>query len=175
MEALNEFTIPIEGLGEGMHHFDFQIDKRFFDHFENSPIKDGNFNMKLHFDKRPDMLVLTFEFSGTYKTDCDRCLEVIDLPVKDSQQLIVKYSDEPKEDEIIYISYDTQLLNVAKYAYESIGLAIPIIKVCDEMEDPPCNDKMLDYLDGDNDNDDDGGNDKPNNPIWEALKDFKKK
>ena len=125
--------------------------------------------MKLHFDKRPDMLVLTFEFFGTFKTDCDRCLEVINLPVKDSQQLIVKYSDEAKEDEIVYITRDTPLLNVAKYAYESIGLAIPITKVCDEIETPPCNDKMLDYLDGKEENE------KTNNPIWEALKDFKKK
>lgn len=168
MEALNEFTIPIEGLSEGIHFFDFQIDKRFFDHFENSLIKDGKFDMKLHFDKRPDMLVLTFEFSGTFKTDCDRCLEGINLPVIDSQQLIVKYSDQVKEDEIIYIPRSTTLLNVAKYAYESIGLSIPITKVCDNMENPPCNDNMLDYLEKE-DNDE-----NTENPIWEALKNFKK-
>ncbi len=171
MEALPEFTIPIEGLGDGVHQFDFQIDKSFFDHFQNSPIKDGKFDLKLYFDKRPDMLVLTFEFAGSYVTDCDRCLESIDLPVKDSQQLLVKYADEPKDDtEIIYITKETQLLNVAKYAYDCIGLAIPISKVCDEIDDPPCNDKMLDYLDEKEEEE----NESQNNPIWEALKNFKK-
>ncbi len=170
MEALKEFTIPIEGLGYGVHYFDFQIDKAFFDHFPTSPIKNGNFNLKLHFDKRPDMLVLTFEFKGAFKTDCERCLENINLPLKDSLQIVVKYSDETEEEaEIVYISTETKLLNVAKYAYESICLAIPLIKVCDEIDDPPCNQSMLDYLEN--------VEEEPNteNPIWEALKKFKKK
>jgi uncharacterized protein len=171
MTALKEFIIPIEGLSVGMHQFDFQIDGEFFTHFEASPVKDGNFNLVLHFDKRPDMLVLTFDLTGTFKTDCERCLENIDLPVTDSLQLIIKYSDDAqKEDEIIYIPQETKMLNVAKYAYEIVILAIPIIKNCDEIDDPPCNDKMLDYLDKSEEE-----KEKTENPIWEALKKFNKK
>jgi DUF177 domain-containing protein len=170
MKALKEFTIPIEGLSDGMHQFDFQIDKQFFTHFEASPIKDGDFELKLHFDKRPDMLVLTFDLTGTFKTDCERCLENINLPVTDSLQIIIKYSDDAvEEDEIIYIPQETKMLNVAKYAYESVILSIPIIKVCDEIDDPPCNEKMLGYLDRNEEKQEDSGN-----PIWEALKNFKK-
>jgi len=171
MEALKEFTIPIEGLKDGVHEFDFQIDKSFFEHFESSPIQDGSFGLKLYFDKRPDMLVLTFDFSGRFMTSCDRCLENIDLSLSDAQQLVVKYSDQAKDDaEIVYITRETQLLNVAKYVYENICLAIPIMKVCDEIDNPPCNDKMLDYLEGSPEEDK-----TSENPIWEALKNFKKK
>ncbi len=170
MEALKEFIIPIEGLSIGVHQFDFQIDKEFFDHFENAPVEDGNFMMQLHFDKRPDMLVLTFEFTGTFLADCDRCLEAINIPVQGNQQLLVKYSDKATEDaEIVYITKDTPLLNVAKYAYESICLNLPITKVCDAIDNPPCNENMLDYL-----NRTDEEDEKAGNPIWEALKNFKK-
>ena len=70
---------------------------------------------------------------------------------------------------MIYITRDTKQLNVARQAYESIGLAIPITKNCDEIENPPCNENMLDYLDGADEVE------QKDNPIWDALKDFKKK
>lgn len=169
MEALKEFIIPIEGLSFGVHQFDFQIDQEFFKHFENSPIEDGNFTMQLHFDKRPDMLVLNFEFSGKFMTDCDRCLEAINYPVTGKQQFLVKYSSQASDDaEIIYITKDTTLFNVAKYAYESICLNLPITKFCDETDKQHCDEKMLDYLDSSEEDN------KADNPIWEALKDFKK-
>ena len=169
MEALNEFIIPIEGLRSGVHQFDFQLDKAFFDRFQNSPVSEANFDLTLYFDKRPDMLVLTFEFSGDFKTDCDRCLESINVPVQESQQLVVKYDDNAREDaEIIYITRDTKQLNVAKYAFESICLSLPLAKVCDEIENPPCNKNMLDYL-GRAETEE-----STENPIWEALKNFKK-
>lgn len=169
METLKEYIIPIEGLRNGVQQFDFQLDRSFFEHFQHAPIQDGNFDLKLQIDKRPDMLVLAFEYTGSLMTECDRCLESIKLPVSDKQQLLVKYGEEAKEDaEIIYITKETKLLNVAKYAYECACLAIPIIKNCDDMENPPCNDKMLDYLDGTDESP------KADNSIWEALKKFKK-
>ena len=33
MEELKEYTIPFIGLKNGEHHFDFQIEQAFFDHF----------------------------------------------------------------------------------------------------------------------------------------------
>lgn len=172
MEALNEFTIPLEGLSPGVHQFDFQLDKSFFEHFENSIIEDGKFDMTLYFDKRPDMLVLTFDFKGSFKTDCDRCLENIDLPIEDSQQMLFKFDEEAREDDIIYITRATKMLNVAKYAYDSVGLAIPIAKFCDENDNPSCKEQMEEYFPGNKEAEEKESKD---NPIWDALKDFKTK
>ncbi len=168
MDTLKEFSIPIKGLKTGIHHFNFTLDKHFFDAFEDSIIKDGNFQVQLEFDKRPDLFVLVFQFKGAVKTACDRCLETIDLPVENSQQLLVKFSDEPKDDsEVVYITTTLTAFNVAKYIYEYINLALPLIKVYDcENDNPrPCNDKMLDYLDPSEQ--EDGNN---SNPIWDELK-----
>ena len=172
METLNQFTIPLEGLKDGMHQFDFQIDKEFFKHFEQSPIQEGNFDLKLFFDKRPDLLVFTFDFKGSFSTNCDRCLEDIDLPMKNSQQLIVKYAETPSEEaEVVYIERGTQQLNVAKYAYEFICLSIPMIKVydCEADENPPCNQTILDQL-----YKEEVEEEETKNPVWDALKDLKK-
>ncbi len=176
MESLKHFSIPIQGLKEGVHLFDFQIDPVFFSHFEDSPIVEGNFAVKLSFDKRPDMLVLDFDLEGTVGTECDRCLANINLPVKDQQQLIIKYSLEEKEEaEAVYILRGESELNVAKYIYEYICLSMPMIKVYDcENEDPSvCNDEVFDYLDRTVDSESDST--ETSNPIWDQLKQIKDK
>ena len=170
MESLNHFSIPILGLKDGVHPFKFLIDKDFFIHFEDSPIEEGNFEVNLSFDKRPDMIVLDFAFEGTVRTDCDRCLANINLPVTDEQQLIVKYGLVEKEDaDVLYLVRDTSELNVAKYIYEYICLAMPMIKVYDcENENPSvCNDEVTQYLDRETDKPD------SDNPIWDQLKNLK--
>ncbi len=173
MKALNHFSIPVQGLKNGMHQFDFQVGKAFFAQFENSQIADGNFDIKLYFDKRPDMYVMTFSFEGHIKTACDRCLVDIKLPVKGDDQLMVKFADQPSEDaEIKKKKKGLNELNVAKYVYEFITLAVPILKVydCENDENPVCDQEMLDHLDKSQDQEEE----KTSNPIWDSLKDFDK-
>ena len=174
MSELNAFTIPLKGLKSGIHEYAFEITDWFFKHFPESPIKEGNFAIKLFFDKRPDMLVLTFDVKGSVKTNCDRCLTAIDLPIQDSQQLLFKYAEEAKEDaEVVYITRNTNVLNVARYIYEYICLAMPMIKVynCEEDEQVPCNEEMLQYLDRSNIS---LQEEQEKQSIWDELKKFKK-
>jgi uncharacterized protein len=184
MKSLNHFTLPIMGLKLGMHQFDFQVDKEFFDHFDQTIFSDGVFKVRLYFDKRADMIVLVFDFEGTVQTTCDRCLADITLPVKGNNQLLVKYAEEEsEEDEIWYIPQGKSELNVAKQVYEFILLALPIIKTydCQKEAIPPCDNDMLRYLqtpdvvveeEDDEENDEDEDDDL-SNPFWDALKDFK--
>ena len=171
MDALEQYTIPIKGLGLGIHQFDFEIKRAFFQRFEHSPIQDGAIQLNLTFDKRLDMYVLQFDFEGFVQTNCDRCLDALDLQLSDSQQLLVKLSAEERieEAEVIYISPEASMFNVAKYAYEFICLSMPLIKV--HSESNACNPEMLAYLDG---NEELEENEETSNPIWEELKKFKK-
>ena len=174
MKSLNHFTLPIWGLKMGMHEFDFQVDSEFFSHFEQNVIEQGEFNIKLYFDKRPDMFVLTFDFGGHVQTNCDRCLATINLPVKGSEQLMVKFADEEKEEgEIWYIARGRTELNVAKQVYEIIFLALPIIKTydCQNDKQSPCDEEMLSYLQP-NEAEEDSSEDDLSNPFKDAFKDF---
>ena len=71
MKSLNQFSIPIEGLKEGVHHFNFEIDEAFFKNFENSPIQESNFEVKLSLDKRADMIIFDIDSAGSFRTACD--------------------------------------------------------------------------------------------------------
>ena len=165
MDALEHFTIPVSGLHNGPHEFDFEIDGSFFKCFPESPIKEGNVAVHFIFDKQSDMYTMTFQLEGTVKTACDRCLEEFDLPIEDDQTLLVKFDEKEWDDaEIIYILKDTPRLNVALYIYEFINLSVPIVKTHDDAEEK-CDPEMLKFLEQ-------GSDVEPPDasPVWDALK-----
>ena len=175
MDPLITYSIPVKGLHNGIHQFEFQIDRFFFENFEHSPIAGSDVRVKLEFDKHSDMYVLEFELAGTVRTQCDRCAADIDLPVSDTQRLVVKFSleEEPEQADVIFINPEAQQLNVAKYIYEYICLAVPLIRVYDcEKEDPrPCNQDALRYLsNGGHTAEREEEEEKEANPIWDELK-----
>ena len=170
MDALNHFSIPIKGLKDGVHHFTFRIEADFFKHYEASPIENGNFEVQLEFDKRPEFFVLDFHIQGKIQTACDRCLADIQLPIQDDQQIIVKKGATVKDEaEVVFISRDAHELNVANMIYENICLATPLIKTYDcESEEPSvCDQSMLKFLEQENTSSDN------NNPIWDQLNNLK--
>ncbi len=167
MDALEHFTIPVSGLHNGLHEYDFSIDGAFFQHFPESPIKEGQVAVHFIFDKHPDMYTMTFQLEGTVKTACDRCLEEFDLPIEADQTLLVKFDEKEWEDaEIIYILKDTPRLNVARYIYEFIILAVPIAKTHSEASED-CDPEMMKFLQQEPDDE------PPVSPtVWDALKDL---
>jgi len=183
MKPLIQYSLPVKGLRKGTHQFDFQIDSAFFKHFEGAPVSDGNIELTLLFDKRPNLYVLDFQFSGTLKTECDRCLAWIDLPVSGEQRLMVKFSTEAdkesEEADVVYVDPETQHFNVAKYVYEYIILAMPISKVydCENDEAAVCNQEMLQYLQPENGSaaSETDSEEQADNPIWAELKKLKVK
>jgi uncharacterized metal-binding protein YceD (DUF177 family) len=167
MNAFAAYSIPIQGLKVGIHHFTFEIDSAFFRHFEDSPVQDGEIQFDLQLDKRPDMLILDFGLKGFVKAECDRCTALIDLPLEDERQLIVKYgeADGDEEDEVVFIHNEASEFNVAKYLYEFTVLALPITNTYDCQNDPnpPCNFEVLKYLNN-------GADEQKSNSVWDALK-----
>ena len=168
MEILDQFTIPVSGLGDGLHGFDFQVDAEFFRQFQGSPVEVADVKVHLDFDKRPDLYVMTFQFEGTVNVTCDRCLGQFDLPIEDEQGLLVKFDDkEWEETEVIYILRGTQQLNVARYIYEFVNFAVPITKTHDEAGES-CDPEMLKFLSEPEEEEEEA--EPKNNPFGDALR-----
>ncbi len=171
MEVLDHFSIPFIGLNIGLHHLKFKIDNTFFTEFEDSIVKIGEVEVLLDFDKKSTLSTLDFHIEGTVMVDCDRCMEPIPLPIRGSHRLHAKYSDDKQEstDEVVYISSNQSVWNVAQYIYEYIHLSIPMIKTYDCESDPNanCNEKVLARLSDDTYDDEDS-----TNPMWDTLNDL---
>ena len=128
MNSLQAYILPLKGLGDGNHQFDFRVKDDFFQSFESSPIEKGEVSVGVTLDKRPTLLVFDFAFSGRVATGCDRCLANIQLPIEGKNRLLVKYGegdDELSDEDVIYISPETSAWSIAQYIYEYILLALP--------------------------------------------------
>ncbi len=147
MDPLIEFVLPVKGMYNGLHQYDWEIGPSFFEQFEQSPVQRAKVAVGLELDKRPDMYDLNFTFEGTVESECDRCLAPIHLPVAGEGRLLVKLGEDEGLDDpdVIFIHPETQQFNVAQFIYEFIVLNLPMIKVYDcESDTPvPCDFEML--------------------------------
>lgn len=169
MNYLRHFIIPFSGLKVGNYTFTFEIDDKFFEHFEYSEISKGKLHAECQLDRQVRMMVLYFDIAGTVSVPCDRCAEDFDLPLKGSQKLIVKFgADHTEESEdILIITEKEHELDVSQYLYEYIHLLLPIKKVhgTDENGNSLCNPDVLRYIKETEDH--------PVDPRWEVLQKLK--
>jgi uncharacterized metal-binding protein YceD (DUF177 family) len=125
------YTIALNGLKEGHHTFEFEIDKEFFEKFEESEVKEGSLIATVDMDKRTSHADLTIRISGRVKICCDRCLDIFSYPVDCSNRLLVKFgkSLEDADPDVISVSADEHELDLKQHLYEFIHLALPIRRV----------------------------------------------
>ena len=148
MQLLKQFSLPLQGLKIGTHSFSFEIDKAFFAAFERSPYRSGSIAAHAALEKKTDHMVLNVNYDGSIELDCDRCTDLIDFPVTGSSEMLIKFSeDEREEEEVIYINPDAPQFNCAKVFYDAIILGLPLNKTCDEVEDKSCNPDVIALLD----------------------------
>ena len=85
------YTILLSWLNEGHHAIDFEIDKEFFELFEESEVKEGSLIANIEMDKRSTHLDLIIRVSGSVRISCDRCLEIFSQPIESENRLLVKF------------------------------------------------------------------------------------
>lgn len=144
------YTIPLSGLKEGRHTFDFEIDKEFFEQFEESEVKEGRLIANVVMDKRSTHLDLAIMISGEVKICCDRCLELFFHPVVCENRLLVKFGKtiEDIDPDILSLPVGEHELDLQQHIYEYIHLALPIKRVHpnDKNGKSTCDPEMLKKL-----------------------------
>jgi len=125
------YTIPLSGLNEGRHTIDFEIDKEFFEQFEESEVKEGSLIANIVMDKRSSHSDLLIRVSGNVKICCDRCLEMFFHPVVCENRLLVKFGKtiDDIDPDILSLPVGENELDLQQHIYEFILLALPIKRV----------------------------------------------
>jgi uncharacterized metal-binding protein YceD (DUF177 family) len=170
----NAFIIKFSGLKPGLHTFQFWVDDAFFSQIPHSPIQQGHLEAVVELEKRTDMLALDIRFQGTVHLPCDRCNELFDLPVEGEEQVLVKFTETPMEDEpeLVYLPKGSTEFDCTQLLYELILLHLPMQRVHPDSDGRPgCPDDALERFEREpeppvpNDDDEVGS-------IWEVLKDL---
>lgn len=167
MKALKMFSIPIKGLGIGKHRFDYTVNGEFFKHFEDSEISACDYRVDIILDKQPRMMELIFQIEGSFKSQCDRCLEEIMIPTSSEDRLLVKIgtAEEGDNEEVVYIDENEQNFDFSSYIYEFIHLSKPLqnVKDCEADDYEDCDLDVLDMMESEE-------KIEKSNPIWDDLK-----
>ncbi|MBK7147643.1 MAG: DUF177 domain-containing protein [Bacteroidetes bacterium] len=174
MKGLREFEIPYVGLKVGVHNFDYEIDRKFFDHFKDSPIQDCSVKVKLEFEKKETFFILKFFIDGNVNVECDRCLVPFNKSIFGDYTSYVKFSENADalqdEDEVLFIPREQTILDVSQLIYEYIILCLPMQRWgCKKPgEEAICNKEVLKYIAGEA-----AKTEETVDPRWAALKKLK--
>ncbi len=175
MNFIKQYRIPFTGLKNGPHKFDFEVDKRFFDEFDYSIVKDGKLNVILTLDKGDNMMILSFNIDGYIDTTCNLCLNQYPESINLDERLIVKFEEEDNltesTEEIMVLSKSDYELDIAPWLYEFINLAVPINNRCDNPgNESYCDQEMIAKIDAFRGSED---KEEQNDPRWDILKNIK--
>lgn len=185
MKALYPYNIELVQLSNKRHEYEFELDDRFFQLFEQSLVNGGNLKARVTLDKSELLLNFTFHIVGTVKLTCDRSLDEFDYPIDTTQTLHVRFGEEETEldENVLQIRHDAQKINIAQHLFDFIGLAVPMKKLHPRFAEEDENaitdedENILIYTsstapDSDSDDDDDD-DDEPAAPRFAALKKIK--
>lgn len=163
MKVLDHFSIPYQGLKNGLHSYQFDVDAAFFNEFENSPISNGEFVVNLELDKRSDLAIAEFDFNGTVTVNCGRCLADFDMPMDGEYTLHIKYGEAiGDEDEVMFVDPDVSSINFAQFIYESICISLPMVVLHPDLRE--CDPEIIRRMSFEEEAE------KSTNEIWKDLK-----
>jgi len=176
VKHLKQYRIPFSGLNAGKHNFEFDINKKFFDCYEHSIVKDGNLKAEVELQKQENLLILHFDIQGEIQLTCDTCLKEFMSPISIQERILVKFTDEDwtdNTDEVLILSKSDHELDIAELLYEYINLAVPYIVKCEEQgEGIACDPEMLALFTSEPDAEEQK-EEEIIDPRWEALRNIK--
>ena len=128
MAKFSLYNIPLKNLAPGVHTYEYELDRKFFEAIDGDEVRKGDVSVILNVRKTSSTFEFNFEIEGVIKVPCTRCLDDMDLGVDTKSRLIVKFGSEYSEesDEIVIIPEDEGEINIAWFLYEFIALTIPI-------------------------------------------------
>jgi uncharacterized metal-binding protein YceD (DUF177 family) len=169
-----KYNIEFKGLNEGLHDFEFEVDNKFFEHFEDSLVENGKVKVGVVLEKRSSFIKLHFKLKGWLELTCDRCLDLYEQPIEHETEMFVKFGENEYDDgeSVIWIHPGEHQINLAQIIYEFVTLCIPLRHVHPKNNDGKrnCDKEMLEKLK--NYTHPESEKESPVDPRWDALRRF---
>ncbi|HTO15975.1 MAG TPA: DUF177 domain-containing protein [Edaphocola sp.] len=153
------FEIAYFGLKEGLHTYDYKIDKSFFETIgvDGSEFEEVDVDITVSFLKHTNFFELKFIINGFVEVACDRCGDLFKLPLWDEFDLIIKLKertgqveeDKAEDDgDIVFLSKTETVIDLSEWIYEFLTLSIPMHRLHpdDENGNSTCNKENLALL-----------------------------
>jgi uncharacterized metal-binding protein YceD (DUF177 family) len=176
MSNRREYEIAFVGLKPGVHEYNYPINDKFFEEYQEQDFKNSAANVRLLLEKNNSFMLLRFQIGGKAEVVCDRCSNDLPIQLFEDFTVTVKMVDDPElmnnqeeDPDVYYISKGESHLYVKDWIYEFINLSIPMQKTCDyeNMDGPHCNPSAREVLNKLK------HAEQRQNPVWKGLEKFK--
>ncbi|MBQ8853477.1 MAG: DUF177 domain-containing protein [Alistipes sp.] len=144
---MKRYVIDAQTVQQSDFEFELQVGMELFEAMEMTEISAVDFKLSVSGHKEAsNRSVIELTGTGTVVTPCDRCLDDVTLEVEVEAEMMVLFGDEAKafdgEEETLQRGDE---LNIAQFVYDSIMLALPMIRAHKEGE---CNPDMIARISG---------------------------
>jgi uncharacterized metal-binding protein YceD (DUF177 family) len=172
MLFLNQFVINFTGLKEGEHNFEFDLDNKFFEHFDYNDFNSCQLKAEVKVNKKSNLLEFSFNSKGLININCFVSNEPFDYLLENEMKLVVKFSSGLINDneELLVLPVGSSQLNAAQYLFEMIILSLPIKIIHPGVEDGSLESETLKKLKELESNAKEKSS--KNDPRWDKLKDL---
>ncbi len=151
MERVTDsIKVPLRGLSNGSHTFEYEVDGEFFKSFGSEIVKDAVCAVSMVMIKSRDFLKLDCIITGTVTVECDRCLDDLQIPIEVERELLVKYGSEEDDadigtgdDDVMLVEETATKMDLSQFVYDYVCLSLPLQMVHPEGQ---CNSQMMAYL-----------------------------
>ena len=149
---LSQYAVPFQSFSNGNQHFEFKVENKFFDFFEQQTIQGGDFDVKIEFTHQGEDYVLSFDISGYAKIQCDICLDWFNHKINLNETIIARKgqaTDFDTKEDFVYFGQDDNQINISQLIYELIHLSLPMKHEHPKNAngDYTCNSNMLEKID----------------------------
>jgi uncharacterized metal-binding protein YceD (DUF177 family) len=167
-----KYVLKFSGLSNGIHEFEYTINKDLFEEFDCEEVLGADLSMKVNLDKSERQLILDFHIQGVLQVICDRCGEEMDLNMEFERRLYVEFGEEFEEQDVdLYvIPFNEYSLDLSPFVYEYVTLERPMRCVHGETEgnNQECNKEIIEILESPMEE-----VEKETDSRWDALKNLK--
>lgn len=111
MTEQNSYTLQLDTLELGEHHYSFVLNDAFFHTIEKSELLGGDVTVEASLNLRETSFDLRLVVSGNVQVTCDRCLEPMDIPVE-VEETEWEWDEEPKEIDLAWLAYELIIVNL---------------------------------------------------------------
>ncbi len=130
MEEMGSYKVDLKGMPSDEALYQWHVDDRFFSAVHGPEIKQGNLAVAVRVKRTQGVYELKFSLSGTVKVECDRCLELMDIPIEAEGTLRAKFGAEYGDDgDWVVVPENDGTLDVSWHIYEIAALDIPVRRV----------------------------------------------
>lgn len=136
------YKINLKSLKEGKHHFEYLLQDSYFADLQVS-IGAGEVEAEVVCDKQGELYKLQIRLDGYVVSQCDRCLDELEIDVYSERELIVKLGAEllQESDEVLILPEREGVLDLSWLLWEDIALSLPIQHM--HLEEQECDSSMM--------------------------------